>query len=464
MLTMPKDRQQTICADIFTGKRVLVIGLGKTGLSCVRFLAQRGVDVAVTDTREKPAELENLRSQYPDVAVFVGGLSQEAIDSADILLVSPGLSINTPQIASASASGKPVIGDIELFAQCTTKPVIAITGSNGKSTVTQLVGEMARISKRQVAVGGNIGVPVLDLVEQDDEFDLYVLELSSFQLETTHTLNPVAAVVLNVSEDHMDRYASYDEYAQAKRRIHQGDGIIIQNLDETYLETLLADVDNDRKRIRFSIDPQNTQRDFGVAMLDGQAWLAKDDNPLIPVDSLAIKGLHNVSNALAALALGAAVGLPMPAMLEALQQFTGLPHRTQWVVEIEGVNWFNDSKATNVGATIAAVKGLSNYRLILIMGGQGKNQDFSALADVFADRVQHVFLLGVDAEQIARVLGHHIAHTHVDSMQQAVKQAHEMVRPGDAVLLSPACASFDMFDGYEHRGRVFCDAVQELIS
>lgn len=464
MLVMEQDRQQLACADIFSGQRVLVVGLGKTGLSCVRFLVERDVDVAVTDSRENPAELVNLKNQYPDVAVFVGGLNEQAIDSADVLIMSPGVSIKTPVIAAAMESNKKVLGDVEVFALCTHKPVIAITGSNGKSTVTSLLGEMARVAKRRVVVAGNIGLPVLDTINDDDATDLYVLELSSFQLETTYSLNPVASAILNITEDHMDRYASFTDYQSAKARIAHGNGALIVNRDEQVVCDLDATLDGSRKRYTYSTLLPATEIDFGVMQHQAETWLAKGEQALIPISALKIKGNHNVSNVLAALALGTVANLPMPAMLEAIQQFPGLPHRTQWVAEKNNIVWFNDSKATNVGATVAAVKGLADYQLILLMGGQGKGQNFSELAQVFNGIVKHIFLFGEDAQRIADGLDGVVTHSFVKDLKQAVHEANQLAVAGDAVLLSPACASFDMFNGYDHRGQVFMKLVHEVLS
>ena len=465
MFIMEQSKQQLQpCTDIFHGRRVLVVGLGKTGLSCVRFFAERGVDVAVTDSRDKPAELEKLKDQYPDVAVFVGGLNEQAINSADVLIVSPGIPIRTPSIAAAIMQNKLVMGDIEVFAQCTRKPVVAITGSNGKSTVTTLLGDMARVAKRRAVVAGNIGLPVLETIDDDEQTDLYILELSSFQLETTSTLKPVAAVILNITEDHMDRYSSFAEYQAAKARIYRGAQAVIVNRDELAVSQLLNDWYEVPQSYSYSTTLAATQVDFAIIQHQSQPWLAKAGTPLIPVSALKIKGNHNVSNVLAALALGTAIDLPLPAMLEAIQQFAGLPHRTQWVAEQNGVVWFNDSKATNVGATLAAVKGLAVYRLILLMGGQGKGQDFTMLRDAFTENVKHVFLFGEDAQHIADALGDVVQHTRVKDLKQAVNEAQAMAVQGDAVLLSPACASFDMFKGYDHRGQVFTQLVHEVLA
>jgi UDP-N-acetylmuramoylalanine--D-glutamate ligase len=463
VLTMQTEKQQLTCADIFSGQRVLVVGLGDTGLSCVRFLHARGVALAVTDSRMAPPGLKILQEEFPDVGVFVGGFDQQAIERADVLILSPGVSLKTSEIATAAMQGKPIIGDIEVFARCVTKPVVAITGSNGKSTVTALLGEMARVARKQVYVGGNIGTPALQLVEHNHEAQLYVLELSSFQLETTYSLNAAASVILNISEDHMDRYSTLDEYAQSKARVYQGSGVIVINQDDAYVKAIASELDAQRNAFRFSLGMPSDERCFGVIHKDGVALLARGTQALLPVEEIRIKGQHNVANALACLALGTAVGLPMPAMLEALREFPGLPHRTQWVAEQDGVQWFNDSKATNVGAALAAISGLTANTLFVILGGQGKGQDFSPLREVLASRSSHALLLGEDADRIALALGDHIPQTRVKDMAQAVSVAQTLAKSGDVVLLSPACASFDMFNGYAHRGQVFMQLVKEAL-
>ena len=459
MLSMQTENRQLTCADIFSGQRVLVVGLGDTGLSCVRFLYARGVELAVTDSRLTPPGLKTLQEEFPDVGVFVGGFDHKAIERADVLLLSPGVSLMTSEIAAAVAQGKQVIGDIEVFARCVNKPVVAITGSNGKSTVTALVGEMARVARKQVYVGGNIGTPALQLVEHNHEAQLYVLELSSFQLETTYSLDAAASVILNISEDHMDRYATLAEYAQAKARIYYGSGTIVINQDDAYVEALASEIEAQREVFRFTLGAPQDDRCFGVVHKDGLALLARGKQALLPVDEIRIKGQHNVANALACLALGTAVGLPMPAMLEALREFPGLPHRTQWVAERHGVQWFNDS---NVGAALAAISGLTAQTLFVILGGQGKGQDFSPLREVLATRKSHVLLLGEDADRIAAALGNQIPQTRVKDMAEAVHTAQRLATAGDVVLLSPACASFDMFNGYAHRGQVFMQLVKEV--
>ena len=463
MLSMQNRIPELVCPDIFAGKRVLVIGLGETGLSCVRFLYERGVELAITDSRAEPPGLQAVRDAYPDVAVFINGIDAQAVARADVLLVSPGVPILTPVIKAAIESGKEVIGDIEVFARCVDTPVVAITGSNGKSTVTSLVGEMARLAQRRVYVGGNIGTPALQLVEHNPEAELYVLELSSFQLETTHSLNAAASVILNLSEDHMDRYATLAEYGAAKAVIYRGKGAVVINADDTYVAAQANNIDPQRALYSFTLDAPHNNNTFGIRDKNGRAWLARGNQLLLAADEVRIKGRHNLANALAALALGTAVNLPMPAMLQALREFAGLPHRTQWVAEKNGVQWFNDSKATNVGAALAAIEGLAAQRLFVILGGQGKGQDFAPLREALLTRNSCVILLGEDAARIASALGDNILQQQVGSLQEAVAFAAQQATPGDVVLLSPACASFDMFRNYMHRGEVFMQLVKETL-
>lgn len=440
-------------------RKVLVIGLGKTGLSCVRYLARQGHQVAVTDDRLDPPGLASVHDELPDVALFLGRFEPDAFEHAEQIVVSPGVPLTLPLITAARARGMEIIGDIELFARSATAPIIAITGSNGKSTVTTLVGEMARAAGRNVKVGGNLGTPALDLLPIDAlEPDLYVLELSSFQLESTHSLKARAAVILNISPDHLDRYPDLDEYAQAKQRIYQHAELQIVNLDDSYAARL---ADPARPSIGFGLQPAGTDqygvRDFGI-----QPWLVCGNERLMPAAEIRMVGRHNLSNALAALALGDAAGLPRAAMFDTLRTFGGLPHRTQWVAESKGVVWYNDSKGTNVGATLAAVQGMDRP-VVLIAGGLGKGADFRMLRDALKGRVRALVLIGQAASQLEVALQGVAAMVRADDMPAAVKLAAELALPGDAVLLSPACASFDMFKGYDHRGDVFMHAVLELL-
>ncbi len=459
--------EENTILDRLRAQRVLIVGLGATGLSCARFLVAQGVEVVVTDNRVNPPGLEVLSRELSGTTVFVGGFEADAFERADVLLLSPGVSLREPLVAEARARGAEILGDVELFARLVRAPVIAITGSNGKSTVTTLVGEMARAAGRHVALGGNIGVPVLDLLDQSDDqpaHDLYVLELSSFQLETTHSLETVAATILNISEDHMDRYTSLADYVAAKARVFHGSDALIVNRDDARVTATLDMLRCGRRLIHFGLQPA-AEGDFGLCDKRGEEWLCLGHEALMPVARLRLRGRHNLANALAALALGQAAGLPMTAMLGTLQHFGGLPHRCQWLGEYQGVNWYNDSKATNVGAALAAINGVEAEHIVLIAGGQGKGQDFTPLAGPLAQRARAVVLLGEDGGVIEaalqRVLGADAPNLcHVQDMSEAVTCAARIARPGDAVLLSPACASFDMFSGFEQRGEVFMEQVE----
>lgn len=435
----------------------LVVGLGKTGLSCVRYLVRHGVSVAVVDSRPEPPYLCALRDELPDVTVVTGGFDPALFTAAERLVVSPGVATADPRIRAAADRGAEVIGDIELFAREATAPVVAITGSNGKSTVTTMVGEMARRAGVRVAVGGNLGEPALDLLSP--EVELYVLELSSFQLETTRSLHAEAAVVLNVSSDHMDRYASLDDYARAKASVYLGAGTAVVNLDDPVVRSMPGG----RQRSGFTLGPPRPG-EFGVRELGARRWLCRGEQGLIAADELRIAGRHNLANALAAVALGTAVGLPLAAMLEVLRDFRGLAHRTRFVAEIGGVRWYNDSKGTNVGATVAALEGLDagdESRTVLIAGGDCKGASFADLAAAAARCVRYAVLIGRDAGSIAAEFAGRVPLVHADDMADAVDKAAAAARPGDRVLLSPACASFDMFRNFEHRGEVFESLVQE---
>jgi len=445
--------------DVKAPKKVLVIGLGKTGLSCARYLSRLGHQVAVTDDRSEPPGLATLSGELPDVALFLGRLEPAAFEHAEQIVVSPGVSLKHPLIGEARARGVEVIGDIELFARAAGAPVIAITGSNGKSTVTTLVGDMARAAGRAVKVGGNLGTPALDLLPlSGSEPDLYVLELSSFQLESTFSLVPRAAVILNVSPDHMDRYSNLDDYAKAKQRIYRSAELQIVNLDDPLTARL---ADSGRRRIGFGLQPASAG-DYGVQTFDGELWLSCGDERLLRASEIRMAGRHNLSNALAALALGAAAGLPRQAMFETLRLFGGLAHRTQWVAERGGVAWYNDSKGTNIGATLAAVTGMDRP-VVLIAGGLGKGADFRMLREPLQGRVRAAILIGQDAALIESALEGAVPTHRADGMEQAVALAAKLATAGDAVLLSPACASFDMFTGYDQRGEVFMDAVRRLL-
>ncbi|PQA50945.1 UDP-N-acetylmuramoyl-L-alanine--D-glutamate ligase [Amnimonas aquatica] len=442
------------------GLRV-VIGLGKTGLSCVRHLRRKGYPVAVNDTREHPPGLAELRAEFPEVEVSLGGLDQALLLRASEIVSSPGVSVKEPAIAAAIAAGIPVGGDVELFCREVTAPIVAITGSNAKSTVTTLVGLMAARDGRRVGVCGNIGTPVLDMLAEGDK-DIYVMELSSFQLETTHSLRAAVAVVLNISEDHMDRYTGMVEYHQAKHRIFRNCQRYVFNRDDALTRPLIAD---DVPGTSFGLGAPDLNQ-YGVLRVDGQPWLARGRETLMPVSDLQIFGEHNVANALACLALGEAVGFGRDAMLATLREFSGLKHRCQRVALADGIGWYNDSKGTNVGATLAAINGLGaaiGGKLLLIAGGVGKGQDFSPLSPALAQFGKTLLLIGEDGPAIDRAVSAPLDRRYCATLDEAIAQARALAQAGDAVLLSPACASFDMFKHYEDRGDQFAAGVQRLL-
>jgi UDP-N-acetylmuramoylalanine--D-glutamate ligase len=437
----------------------IVVGLGKSGMSLVRFLADRGVAFAVADTRETPPELETLRRDYPQVEVRCGELDVEFLCRADELYVSPGLALATPALQQAAARGVKLSGDIELFARNAKAPIVAISGSNAKSTVTTLVGEMAAAAGKRVAVGGNLGTPALDLLS--DDVELYVMELSSFQLETTDQLGAEVATVLNVSEDHMDRYSGLPAYHLAKHRIFRGARQVVVNRQDALSRPLIGE---GVPCWTFGLNRPDING-FGLREENGEKYLAFQFENLLPVRELKIRGAHNQANALAALALGHAVGLPFDAMLSSLRTFAGLVHRCQWVRERAAVSYYDDSKATNVGAALAAIEGLGADiagKLVLIAGGDGKGADFSALKAPVAAHCRAVVLLGRDAELLAQTFGGSVPLIRVKTLEEAVQRAAELAQEGDAVLLSPACASLDMFKNFEERGRLFAQAVGDL--
>lgn len=436
--------------------RTVVVGLGRTGLSCARYLHSRGLSFAVTDSRESPPETAALKNLAPRAEVRLGGFDAALLDDAAQIVVSPGVSLGEPFLVSAGKRGIPIVGDIELFAREARAPIAAVTGTNGKSTVTTLVARMAEASGRRVLAGGNLGRPALDLLDAPVP-DLYVLELSSFQLDTTHSLRTAAATVLNVTPDHMDRYATLHEYAMSKAHIFDGCDAAVINLDDVAVRTMSTGA---ARVIGFSLVKDPAAGYYAAAVLDDVALMHAEER-IVLMSEVKISGLHNAANALAALAMADALALPRAAAVAALREFSGLPHRSQWVADIAGVRYVNDSKGTNVGATLAAVAGLSGP-LVLIAGGQGKGQDFGSLGPAFRDKVRHVVLIGQDAGQIGAVLQGVCALEYAGDMQEAVRLAAKAARAGDTVLLSPACASLDMFRDYGHRGDVFAAAVRGL--
>ncbi|WP_058912249.1 UDP-N-acetylmuramoyl-L-alanine--D-glutamate ligase [Entomohabitans teleogrylli] len=434
----------------YQGKKVVIIGLGLTGLSCVNFFLARGVTPRVMDTRVAPPGLDKLP---PEVDRWLGDLNDEWLLGSDLIVASPGIALANPALRAAADAGVEIVGDVELFCREAQAPIVAITGSNGKSTVTTLVGEMAKAAGINVGVGGNIGVPALMLLEQHCE--LYVLELSSFQLETTSSLHAAAATILNVTEDHMDRYPlGLQQYRAAKLRIYENARVCVVNADDALTMPVRG---ADERCVSFGVDVG----DYHLNRQQGDIWLRVKGEKVLNVKEMVLGGQHNYTNALAALALADAVGLPRASSLKALTTFTGLAHRFQLVHERNGVRWINDSKATNVGSTEAALNGLQvEGTLHLLLGGDGKSADFSPLGRYLQGDKVRLYCFGRDGAQLAE-LRPDVA-TRTGTMDEAMKLIAARVAPGDMVLLSPACASLDQFKNFEQRGDCFARLAKEL--
>lgn len=452
----------TLVTAMITGDKkksayTLVVGLGITGLSVARYLLARGENVVVTDSRENPPGLQALRLACPQSEIVLGEFDEALFMGAERIVVSPGVSTRDGVLQHAIQQGVEVIGDIELFAQQVNAPLLAITGSNGKSTVTTLLGEMARASGVNVKVGGNLGTAALDLL--DDKAELYVLELSSFQLENLYSLKPLAAVVLNVSPDHLDRYDSFESYVQAKQIVYHNCRQVVVNRDDPQVNAMQT---GHPQVVGFTLS-EPAQGDYGLRSFDNDVWLCKGEKKIIRQSEVKLTGQHNLANVLAAMAIAEAAGFTMDAVLQTIRTFCGLAHRTQFVAEKNRVSWINDSKGTNVGATMAAIAGIEvENQLILIAGGLAKDADFNNLREVVADKVRSVVLLGKDAPLIEQALQDIVPVYHARDMFDAVAIAARLAQPGDTVLLSPACASFDMFKNYQQRGEVFMQAVEAL--
>lgn len=443
-----------------TGKRkALVVGLGQTGFSCVRFLVAKGADVSVVDSRDLPPMYRILQEQLPEVPVYTGPFEDKHFLAADFIVVSPGVALDHAALQNARENGIEVIGDVELFLREIEAPVLAVTGSNGKSTVTALVGDMCLQHGLNVEVAGNIGVPVLDLLREHERWlDCFVLELSSFQLESITSLRAHAAALLNLSEDHLDRYASFDDYVQVKARIFAGDGVAVVNRNDT---NVIRALPPGKQFVSFGGDAPPTKRDYGLVEMGGLTWLARGGDNLIPATSVPLTGRHNLLNVLAAFALAEQMNVSVDSCIRAVEQFQGLPHRMELVLEKDRVGWINDSKATNIGATVAALNGLTTP-VVLIAGGDGKGADFFALREPIIRRARAVVLIGRDAPKIERSITSLVPVVNAVDMKDAVSQAKSLALSGDTVLLSPACASFDMYDNFEQRGEDFKSLVQEL--
>ena len=492
-------------------KFYVIIGLGKTGLSCVKFALRQGWHVAVTDSRMSPPGLDELKKLVPQIETVLGEISAELLNKADQLIVSPGVDLRIPAIADAIKRGIPCCGDVEIFLQNISAPVVAVTGSNAKSTVTTLVGQMAVQSGLNAVTAGNIGTPVLDLLSSVETrysasqihpvetrlmihayvetsqkpADLYVLELSSFQLATTSSLAAAAATVLNISEDHMDRHPDMEDYIAAKHIVYKNSKVNVVNYDDVNTWTVYKTETKEQLRstfeswinhlitttkesipfhsIFFSLANDKVLHCYHTIEDKENTYLAVDGQRLLNTNEMQIFGKHNIENALAAIALGDAVNLSRTAMLQVLKEFKGLAHRCQLVHEHNGVKWYDDSKGTNVGASLAAIEGLGKGmrgKIILIAGGLGKGADFSPLKTVMPRLVKHVILMGEAADEMYELFHRNCDITRVNSMQEAVQVADKVSHPNDIVLLSPACASFDMFKDYVHRGEEFVKFVK----
>ncbi len=442
-------------------QRVLVLGIGDSGLATARWLTSQGAVLRVADSRETHANVDLIKAEMPEAEIFMGGFKPEIFDDVAFAVISPGIALVTPEIQTAMSNGLKVIGDVELFAQYRSPnvKVIGITGANGKTTVTTLVGEMCKAAGLRTIVAGNIGLPVLEALMMETP-DLYVLELSSFQLETTHSLVLDAATMLNLSEDHMDRYESFQAYAIAKARIFYNAKCQVLNRDDAWSMMMAR---SKLPQVTFGLDDENAdEKSFGLSNLDGEIWLSEGDKPLINFAVMKLVGLHNAANALAAIALCRQIGLEYPPILQTLYEFKGLSHRVEWVANINDVDYFDDSKGTNVGATCAAISGLTQ-KVVLIAGGDGKGQDFKPLQAPVKSNARAVVLIGRDAPLIeTELLETEVPLYRAIDLPEAVNIAKKLAKTGDAVLLSPACASFDMFKNYVHRAEVFVEAVLKL--
>lgn len=442
----------------------VIVGLGSTGLSCARFFHAKGIPFRVVDSRFSPPCLAVFEVEFPFAEVELGGFSEATLMAAEELVVSPGVSLATPEIAKAIEAGVPVTGDIDIFRRYCKQPLVAITGSNGKSTVVTLIAEMAQRAGLNIGVGGNLdgraSMPALDMLSSETR-ELYLLELSSFQLETTQQLNADIAAILNVSEDHMDRYESMSEYANAKQRIFDGCSLAIINRND---ESTLPPQTFAGEKISIGLDVP-LANEWGIRLLEGREWIVKGEEQLVALDEIKLVGRHNVTNAMVALAVALQVGIDTEKAVETLREFQGLPHRCQWIRALRGVDYYNDSKGTNVSATCQAITGVAEKvsgSVFLIAGGLAKEADFGPLVPLLRSHVAHVVLIGRDGHMIADAIGDAVTTEFADTLEEAVSVCQDRAVAGDAVLLSPACASQDMFKDFAHRGRVFVATVEGL--
>ena len=437
---------------LFKGKKVTVVGLGKTGLSCVSFLLQQEANVCVMDTRKNPPGLNQLDKS---ITVYTGGLELEALLNTDLIVLSPGLSLKTPAIQQAIQTGVEVVGDIELFCRMADKPIVAITGSNGKSTVTELITAMGEVAGLSVGMGGNIGIPALSLLNQGH--DIYVLELSSFQLETTYSLQATAATVLNISEDHLNRYDSLEDYRQAKLKIYKNCQVAVVNADDPLTKANKEDLATVQKMVSFGVANGN----YHLQKENDKTYLIANGIKVLDCADMQLTGQHNYLNALAAIALAQAVDISMIGIQQALKTFSGLAHRFQLVQQKNGVTWINDSKATNVGSTIAALTGLEvKGNLHLLLGGDGKGADFSELYPLLNQPNIFCYCFGQDGKELASLSQQSV---YIPTMEEAVNILKNKLNEGDVVLLSPACASLDQFKSFEERGEIFTQLAKSIV-
>jgi UDP-N-acetylmuramoylalanine--D-glutamate ligase len=456
----------------------LVAGLGKTGVSVARYLQRKNKSFIAFDTRSQSSGLKAFTQEFPSIPVYTQQIPDEILNQLTDIIASPGLSLDTPFLTKALQKGIAVYGDIECLAREIQAPVIAITGTNGKSTVTTLVGEMAKAAGYKVAVAGNIGTPVLDMLDDEHQYDLWVLELSSFQLDLTYSLAPIAATILNVTPDHLDRHHTMEAYIQAKQRVYHQAQVGVYNRDDAFTIPSKTTIDAPFGLCEYTAELSRAEmtcisfgmnapekNNWGLITQKDKIYLAKGNTCILPVESVLIKGVHNWLNALVASALADVAGIPLQSICSVLSSFTGLAHRCQWIRTLDDADWINDSKGTNIGATISAINGIGGSmhgKIVLIAGGQGKGADFSELTQSVAEYVRFIVLIGEDAHKIEASLAQVVPMERADSLEDAVRVAKSQAKAGDVVLLSPACASLDMFVDFNHRGEAFVSLVNGL--
>ncbi|MBV9073321.1 MAG: UDP-N-acetylmuramoyl-L-alanine--D-glutamate ligase [Acidobacteria bacterium] len=447
------------------GKRVLVVGLGKSGVASAQFLALRGARVTVSDTRSR----DELKSQIPalldrGIAVETGGHGERTFRDQDLIVVSPGVPSDLPQLVKARAQGIPVIGEIELAAHFLQGKIVAITGSNGKTTTTTLCGDLIASSSQRTLVGGNIGTPVILLVDDSTADTINVIEVSSFQLETIETFHPHIAVVLNITPDHLDRHGSLEAYTAAKARIFENQDnadYAVLNVDDAGSLGLESRVKS--RLVWFTRKQPLTGNRQGAFVRDGQIYWRQNgnDEDVMPVSEITLKGAHNLENVLAAVAVGRLCGCDAVSIRNAVRKFKAVEHRLQHVATLGGVEYYNDSKATNVDATIKAIESFPG-NIHLILGGKDKDSDYTLMNSLLRQRVKRVYTIGAAAEKIRAHVQSAVEVLPCRTLDSAVERAHDLAKAGDIVLLAPACSSFDQFENYEHRGRTFRSLVERL--